>query len=501
MLWRLFQRVRGSLRTKFILLIVSLEIALMGAVTIVVDNHQRRAILDQTRLRALSLGTSLAALNEGYLFSYNFVKLEQTSEHVATSEEDVVYAVVHLRDGKIAAFSGRTELQGTTLEDPISHRALAAGTPLVQHLVLPQSGEPGYDVAIPVYAPGSPKKWGTIRLGFSLKRAYALIHRTRRDLVLLSVAAIACGTSLAAFLAMRISKPIAQLVVGVDHVRGGAYDRSIEVDAGDEIGYLAQAFEQMRQSLQRHLAHLADEKHLLEEANHRLQTTQEQLVQSERLAAVGKLAGQVAHEVNNPLAIIKSAIHFIRHQSRADDPLIGHLETIEEEIGRIARVLRELLDCSRPQPTVQSVEVNGLIQNLQRLLAPNLSDRQVTLDVVLDPQVPQVQISSDHLKQVLLNLVRNAEDAMPEGGHLAIQTVRAPEGVEVRISDTGCGIPPEHLPHLFDPFFTTKAQQGGMGLGLSVLHGILKSVHGRIEVESEIGKGSTFRVFLPACAA
>jgi signal transduction histidine kinase len=492
------QLIRGSLRAKFIVLIVSLEIVLMGAVTFVVEGHQRRAILEQSQLRALSLGTNLAALNEGYLRSYNFVKLEQTSENVTTSEADVVYTIAHLRDGKVAAFSGRNDLQGKTLDDSVSQRALAAEAPLVQRILIPQTGEPGYDVAIPVYAQGSSKKWGTIRLGFSLQRAYELIQYTRRDLALLSLASIFCGTSLAVFLAMRISKPVGQLVVGVHQFAEGAYDQPILVATSDEIGYLAQAFERMRTSLQRHLAHLAEEKQRLEEANRRLQETQQQLVQSERLAAVGKLAARVAHEVNNPLAIIKTAICLMMHQPQEIHFTNEHLKTIEEEINRIARILRELLDFSRPGPIEQMVDVNAIVQSLELLLAQNLQEKQIVLSVVLDPAVPLVRISADHLKQVLLNLVRNAEDAMPSGGHLMIQTAPVDTGLEVRVTDTGCGIAQEHIPYLFDPFFTTKADQGGMGLGLSVLYGIIKSAQGRIEVESEIGKGSTFRVILPA---
>jgi signal transduction histidine kinase len=498
---RALQLIRGSLRAKFIVLIVSLEIVLMGAVTFVVEGHQRRAILEQTRLRALSLGTGLAALSEGYLLSYNFVKLEQTTENMTTSEADVVYVIAHLRDGKVAAFSGRNDLQGRRLDDPISQQALAADTPSVQQIVIPQSKEPGYDVAIPVYAPGSPKKWGTIRLGFSLKRAYELIHRTRRDLALLSLASIFCGTSLAVFLAMRISKPVGQLVVGVHQFAGGAYDRPIQVDASDEIGYLAAAFERMRTSLRDHLAHLAEEKRRLEEANGRLQATQQQLLQSERLAAVGQLAARVAHEVNNPLAIIKTAICIMRNQTHEDELTDAHLKTMEEEINRIARILRELLDFSRPSPIEQMVDVNAVIQSLELLLGRNLQEKHIALRVVLDPAVPQVRMSADHLKQVLLNLVRNAEDAMPSGGYLEIQTAPTDEGMEVSVTDSGCGIAQEHLPYLFDLFFSTKADQGGMGLGLSVLYGIIKNAHGHIEVASEIGKGSTFRVVLPACEA
>jgi signal transduction histidine kinase len=495
---RALELIRGSLRAKFIVLIVSLEIVLMGAVTIVVESHQRRAILEQTRLRAVSLGTSLAALSEGYLLSYNFVKLEQTSENVTTSEADVVYTVAHLRDGKVAAFSGRSDLQGQTLNDPVSQQALVTEVPLVQHILIPQTKEPGYDVAIPVYAPGSSMKWGTIRLGFSLKRAYELVQHTRRDLALLGLASIFCGTSLAVFLAMRISKPVGQLVVGVHQFAGGAYNRPIQVDANDEIGYLAQAFEQMRVSLQRHLTHLAEEKQRLEETNHRLQETQQQLLQSERLAAVGKLAARVAHEVNNPLAIIKTAICLVRDHPPETSVSNGHLQTIEEEINRIARILRELLDFSRPSPIEQLVDANAVIHSLESILAQTLRERQIALKVVLDPELPQVRISADHLKQVLLNLVCNAEDAMLSGGCLQIQTAQVHDGVEMSVTDTGCGITQEHIPYLYDPFFTTKADQGGMGLGLSVIYGLIKSADGRIEVESEVGKGSTFRVILPA---
>jgi signal transduction histidine kinase len=253
---RALQMIRGSLRAKFILVIVALILALMGVVTIVVDRHQRRAILEQTRLRALSLGANLAAVSEGYLLGYDFIQLEQAAEQVTANDEDVVYAVAQLRDGTVAAYSGRGDLQGKRLSDLVSQRALQAVGPLVQDIVIPESREPGYDVAIPVYVHPSSQKWGTIRVGFSLRRAYALMHQTRRDLFWLSLAAIGCGTLLAALLAMRISKPIGQLVTEVHALAGGSYDRPIRVGANDEIGYLAQAFEQMRESLQGYLTSL-----------------------------------------------------------------------------------------------------------------------------------------------------------------------------------------------------------------------------------------------------
>ena len=374
--------------------------------------------------------------------------------------------------------------------------------PLVQSIILPEIEAPGYDVAVPVFIPRSPKKWGTIRLGFSLQRAHGLIHQTRRDLLLLSLGAIVCGTSLAIFLAMRISRPVGHLVAAAQELAKGAYERPVQVDAEDEIGHLARVFEQMRVSLLRHLESEAEEKRHLEEAYRQLQDTQQQLIQSERMAATGKVAAQVAHEVNNPLAIIKTAVRIIRNQSAPDSPTTGSLQMIEDEISRIARIIQELLEFSRPPPAAQElVQVNTVILGLERLLEQALREKQIALKVILEAGLPQVLISSDQLKQVLLNMVRNAEDAMPQGGELVIRTAQQGQFVELNIADTGCGISAEHREHIFDPFFTTKRRRRAVGLGLSVSYGIITAASGRIEVESEVGKGSTFRMSLPAVQA
>lgn len=493
LLLRAVQPVQANLRTKFIVVIVLLEVVLMGAVSLVVERHQRRAILEQTRLRALSLGSSLAALSESYLLSYNFAKLEQAVERVTANEDGAIYAIAHLRDGKVAAFSGRNDLQGRWLDDPTSQRALQATEPLLQDITL-GFREAGYDVAIPMFVPQSSKKWGTIRLGFSLKRAYLAIHQTRWDLFLLSLGAIICGTSLAIVLATRISKPIGQLVSEVHEITRGAYDHPMRVEARGEIGYLAQAFEQMRKSLQLQMTRLGEEKQLLEEANIRLQETQQQLI---------LLAARVAHEVNNPLAIIKTTFQIIRVQSLEKGVLEEQLLVVEEEIDRIARIIREILAFSRPGRKDEVVDANAVIESLQPLVEQKLSQKQIALKTLLEPDLPRIRISSDHLKQVVLNMVRNAEDAMPEGGQIEMHTVKRANSVELSIADTGCGIPAAYLSRLFDPFFTTKEKETerGMGLGLAISYGIIRGAGGSIEVESEVGKGSTFRVYLPACKA
>jgi signal transduction histidine kinase len=469
----------------------------MGIITIVIERHQRAGILDQARLRALSLAQSLAALSEGEFFGYNMIKLEQTAEKMAADDQDVLYVIAHFHDGRVAVFSGRDDLQETQLSDPISQRALQATAPLVQELLGVETTMRGYDVTIPVLAPHSTKKWGTLRLGFSLQRVYERIYHTRLTLLWLSIGAIVCGTSLAIMLALWVSRPMRQLVVGVQAFAKGSYDQPLQVDTHDEIGSLAHTFEQMRTSLQRHLARLAEEQHRLQDANSRLQQMQQQLLQSERLATVGKMAAWVAHEINNPLAIIKTSVRVIQHQSREDSPTIRRLRVIDEEVSRIAHILRELLDCSPASPTQEVVDMNAVIHSLEPLLAHTLQSEQIALRVMLEPDLPQVCMASDRLKQVLFNMIRNAEEAMSEGGDLVIQTTRQSDWIQVCITDTGCGIPPEQLGQVFTPFFTTKGHAGGKGLGLAISYGIVASANGHIDVESEVGKGSMFRVSLP----
>ncbi len=488
---------RGSLKAKFSWIIVLVQLSLMLLVTGVIEKQQRTMILEEFQKRALSQASNLAALSEGYLISYNYVQLEQTVEKIAT-EEDVVYAIVQLHDGKVAAYSGHNSLQGKVLDDPVSQRVLAANEALIQEITVPETGERGYDVAIPFFVPGGARKWGTIRIGFSLTKAIAEIYNIRKNLLFLVVIAILIGTAEAIFLANRISKPIQQLVNGVNAVAQGDYHHAIFVKSDDEVGYLAYRFEEMRKVLRVHITNLAEEKHRLEIANKMIKETQEQLIQNEKLAAVGKLAAKVAHEVNNPLAIIKTSMHLANKTMPDDDPNKENLHIIEEEINRIARIIKQLLDFARPSTEICTLKINEEIQNIIRFVERDLAEHGIACNLKLTEGLPNIRASRDHVKQVLLNLIKNAKEAMPQGGSICVQTTRQHKGLLISVTDEGVGIPPEHLPRLFEPFFSTKKTGGeGMGLGLPVCRNIINNYGGTIRVESQLGKGTTFHIFLP----
>lgn len=229
---------------------------------------------------------------------------------------------------------------------------------------------------------------------------------------------------------------------------------------------------------------------------------QAKLVQSGKLAVLGELVANIAHEFNNPLTSIIGYASELRLSLPEDDPQRGEVMIIEGEALRARKIVRDLLDFSRQRaPTLEPVHINPLLSRVVSILRNQARVANVELEEEYAVDLPTVQADPDQLRQVFLNLVSNGLDAMPGGGRLRVTTgVCEQDGeywVEVAVQDTGSGIAPEHLSRVFDPFFTTKPEAKGMGLGLSVSLGIVESHNGQILVESELGRGSTFRVRLP----
>jgi len=238
--------------------------------------------------------------------------------------------------------------------------------------------------------------------------------------------------------------------------------------------------------------------------------TEIELIRSEKLASLGQLAASVAHEVNNPLAGILVYIKLLlkKHQRSElhNAETQNQLLKMEKELERTSRIIRNLLDFSRQSdPTVRSIEINKVIEAALLLVKHQISLENIKLELRLEPQLPLVCADFDQIQQVLMNIILNATQAMPNGGTLTINTSVA-EGIKigdsikktvrVGVKDTGVGIPKENLDRLFTPFFTTKEKGKGVGLGLPVVHGIIERHKGKIKVNSEPGQGTTFSVYL-----
>jgi len=284
----------------------------------------------------------------------------------------------------------------------------------------------------------------------------------------------------------RITRPVERLSRASREIGRGKFDIQVQVESGDEIGTLAVSFNQMA-------AELNTRERALEDA-------QTQLIQSEKLAAFGQLGAGIAHEVKNPLAGILGCAQLSLMKVDASSPLHKNLTLIEKETRRCKGIIENLLKFARQEKAAMGpLDLNQVAEDTISLVNHQLELQQIKARRDLAPDLPKILGNANQLQQVLMNLLINAQHAM-EGspGSVTLTTRRLESGrIEIRVSDTGPGIPKEIQHRLFEPFFTTKPTGKGTGLGLSVSFGIIKDHGGEIRPESEPGAGATFVITLP----
>ena len=307
----------------------------------------------------------------------------------------------------------------------------------------------------------------------------------RRYLVFSLISALVPNLLLVLLVLRSISRPLQRITLAAVEVTKGGYGTEVDLRrTNDEIGLLADSFNEMSRKM------AAD----IEE----LRRLNEQLIRTERLAAMGTLAAGVAHEVNNPLASISSLIQMIQTNEDLDPSVKDRLALIAEQIQRISRVTKDMTDFARVRPVARrELDVNDVVLSSLRLAEFDRAFQELDVQLDLHPAEAKVVADGDQLQQVFLNLLLNARDAMPNGGQLNVSTTRTSHDVSVSVTDHGCGIAKSDTRQIFDPFYTTKPSGKGTGLGLAVCYGIITAHSGRIEVESSNGGGATFRVVLP----
>jgi signal transduction histidine kinase len=306
-------------------------------------------------------------------------------------------------------------------------------------------------------------------------------------------------------LAQHISRPILQLRSISQAVAGGDLGQSSGLDRHDEIGELANAFDIMTLRLRERTEEAArlyqeaiERNKELAEINARLQAAQAQLVQSEKLAAVGQLTAGIVHDVKNPLAVIKGLAEEAAEDPNLDEFTIEALRTIRESATRANTIVTDLLKFARQStPVIHRRDIRETLSSVFRLTEYLMRKGHVNLSEELSEKAVMVTYDAQQIEQVLINLITNAIQAMPDGGNLFIRLEEKEADVEITVRDEGIGIPEEYLGKIFDPFFTTKAEGEGTGLGLSVSYGIVSQHGGHIDVESQVGVGTIFTVVLP----
>jgi signal transduction histidine kinase len=240
----------------------------------------------------------------------------------------------------------------------------------------------------------------------------------------------------------------------------------------------------------------------LNQYTQQLKDSQEQLIQSEKLSSLGQLAASIAHEVNNPLSGILMYTQLLAKRINSDkatkESTLDYLAKMESELVRSTGLVRNLLDFARQSaPALVETDLNDIVNRVLELTAHSARLNKVEVVKELDPSLPRLTADANQLQQVCTNLVVNAIQAMPQGGRLTLRTSLADSQLKLEVQDTGSGISPENMRKLFTPFFSTKKEVKGVGLGLAVSYGIIQRHRGKIEVQSEEGKGTTFTVYLP----
>jgi two-component system, NtrC family, sensor kinase len=387
----------------------------------------------------------------------------------------------------------------------------AAGTRILG-IITPIENQPVCSNAACHAHPAEQQILGVLDTNLSLAKADVQLAESSRRMIVYTGCALLLIAVLSWFFIWRVvSVPVKALERGTERLASGDLGYQIDVRSKDEIGELARSFNDMSLQLQaEHNQNLAWTQTLearVEQKTRELTRAHEHALHTEKMASIGKMAAVLAHEINNPLSGILTYAKLIRKWIARDQDgtdrrkdICDSLDLIASESRRCGDLVKNLLMFSRTTPVnFQATNLNQVIDRSLRLVQHQLDLAGIQVQLQLDPELPQVVCDAAQIEQVILALVMNAMDAMPQGGNmwLATSCSREPSCVRIVVRDDGTGIPSEILPRLFEPFLTTKETGRGVGLGLAISRSILERHHGSIEVQSEAGRGTTFTITLP----
>ncbi len=372
---------------------------------------------------------------------------------------------------------------GTLLSTPVAERVLERGEVFADRAFVVN------DWYITAYEPirdPDGEVIGILYVGL-LEAPFARVRAAATGGFLATVAVTTLASLLLLFLLTRqVLKPIGRVLSMSRKVVAGDLGARVRGRYSGELGLLVQAVNAMAEAIAQREAELE-------------RMTRAQIGQSEKLASIGRLAAGIAHEINNPLTGVLTFAHLLREKPHLLGADRDDLEVIIRETTRVREIVRGLLDFARESPSRQEIlDLNSVIRATLRLVRSQKEFSRVIIQEALADGLPAVRGDRNQLQQVLLNLSLNACEAMPQGGTLTVRSFNDGARVAFSVTDTGCGIRPEHMEKIFEPFFTTKPIGKGTGLGLSVSYGIVQQHHGSIEVHSEFERGTVFTVYLPA---
>ena len=451
-------------------------------------------------------GEVAGVLYGGILLNQNYEIVDRVKDIVYKGErykgKEIGTVTVFQNDLRISTnvtdASGRRAI-GTRVSEEVFEAVLVRGVPWVDRAFVVNhwyitAYEPVRDI--------SGRTIGMLYVGMLEKPYIDLRNRVMLTFTVIAALCVVVLLVILFFITSSITNPLRRLVLATNRIARGNLDHRVRIAFRDEIGQLAQSFNQMTENLQRANENLIQwgktlEKRV-EERTHELREMQDYLLQSEKLRSLGKMAAGVAHEINNPLTSILINTHLMLEKLDKDQAFYENLSLIADETARCTQIVKGLLEFARQNPPQKTfANINELIERTTQLLANQATFQNIRIVKDLAPGLPPLKLDRNKIQQVFWNLLLNASEAMPEGGQISISSSFSADkkSVAVRFADTGVGIPKENINKLFDPFFTTKSS--GTGLGLAVSYGIIQQHAGRIEVKSEVGRGTVFVLSFP----
>lgn len=477
-----------SLRTRFMVSVIVLLTCLVGLVLFVIEKREVRAIFEEQKEKGKLIASNIAQLNLQPLLMWDKKGIEENIEEQI--DQKLLYVVIYDRNNNPYAANELIK----DYEEIYPKSRLTGDEPQGNFSFVSKKFDDRRSVQLirileietPIFAKGSPRRWGSIKIGLSLEDMRREILKTRLMLILIGFGGLVIGTFGASLLARRITRPIKRLAEGTVRVAKGDFSHKIEIGSQDEIGNLAENFNQMSRNLQ-----LAREREAL---------TQKKLIQAEKLASIGRIAAGIAHEIRNPLTSVKLNIQKVLESDRLEGTEKDHLDISQEGISHIENFVKELLNFTRVSELNRDrFSVEQIMEESVKMIAESLERKRVYLERDFQANLPGVYVDADRLRQVFLNILRNAYEAVDDGGRIAVCLSRTEDDsakkVKIEISDNGCGIPEKDWEAIFEPFYTTKSS--GIGLGLANARKIIEQHQGSIRVKKKEGEGACFEILIP----
>jgi signal transduction histidine kinase len=481
-------KLKISIYTRLVFWITLLVCLLFGSVLFVIQISAEKILSDETKNRAELQARYLADANVLSLLRSDRDAVQRSVD--AKVDGDLLYVVFYDKaglpyvTGKAVRVNdeifGESHVGGfVTRNDPpfseVKRTQLQDGWARVR------------EVVVFIFPPDSDDLWGSVKIGVSIEGQYTMVRRIRNALLPIGAGGFLLGIAGAMLLARRITRPLHRLVEGTVRISKGDFSQAIAIASRDEVGDLARSFNEMTGQL----LHARDR---MEEANRKL-------VQHEKLASIGRMAATIAHEIRNPLTSVKLNVQKVAEEESFAETVKAHLGLSLEGIDQIERFIKELLNFTRVQElSLERWPIEQIVEESLKLLRETLARKKVAVETSYAEGLPEIHVDGDKMRQVFLNVLRNAHEALEAGGKISIVCEPVEEGGKkkalIRISDNGPGIPEKDRENIFEPFFSTKPS--GFGLGLANARKIVEQHNGTIRVGKKRGRGSVFVILIPA---